>query len=212
MVRVTPQGHTHSVVLGFAPRHFLPRRPDDIHLLARLRHPDHPQDWLEAWETLIREYSGRVYGLALRMLRHRQDAEDATQVVWERVLSALQSFRGDSALSTWLFRLTMNVCLTRLDSRKHPQADPPGEDDLLEGLADAAPDPERRTLGRETRHAVERAIGELEPAFRAAILLREVEGLSYEVIAQALEVPVNTVKTRLYRARLELQQKLAAFR
>ncbi len=190
----------------------MPRRPDDIHLLARLRHPDHPQDWLEAWETLIREYSGRVYGLALRMLRHRQDAEDATQVVWERVLSALQSFRGDSALSTWLFRLTMNVCLTRLDSRKHPQADPPGEDDLLEGLADAAPDPERRTLGRETRHAVERAIGELEPAFRAAILLREVEGLSYEVIAQALEVPVNTVKTRLYRARLELQQKLAAFR
>jgi DNA-directed RNA polymerase specialized sigma24 family protein len=69
----------------------LPRRPDDIHLLARLRHPDSAQDWLEAWETLIREHSGRVYGLALRMLRHRQDAEDATQVVWERVLSALES-------------------------------------------------------------------------------------------------------------------------
>jgi len=190
----------------------LPRRPDDIHLLARLRHPDGPQDWLEAWETLIREHGGRVYGLALRMLRHRQDAEDATQVVWERVLSALESFRAESALSTWLFRITMNVCLTRLDSRKHAQTDPPGEDDLLDSLTDAAPDPERQTLGRETRDAVERAIGELEPAFRAAILLREVEGLSYEEIARALDVPINTVKTRLYRARLELQQKLAAFR
>jgi RNA polymerase sigma-70 factor (ECF subfamily) len=190
----------------------LPRRPDDIHLLARLRHPDSAQDWLEAWETLIREHSGRVYGLARRMLRHRQDAEDATQVVWERVLSALESFRAESALSTWLFRITMNVCLTRLDSRKHAPAEPPGEDDLLDSIADDAPDPERRALGRETRDAVERAIGELEPAFRAVILLREVEGLSYEEIARALDVPVNTVKTRLYRARLDLQQKLAAFR
>ena len=190
----------------------MPRRPDDIHLLARLRHPDGAQDWLEAWETLIREHSGRVYGLALRMLRHRQDAEDATQVVWERVLSALESFRAEAALSTWLFRITMNVCLTRLDSRKHAPAEPPGEDNLLDSIADDAPDPERRTLGRETRDAVERAIGELEPAFRAVILLREVEGLSYEEIAQTIDVPVNTVKTRLYRARLDLQQKLAAFR
>jgi RNA polymerase sigma-70 factor (ECF subfamily) len=106
----------------------------------------------------------------------------------------------------------MNVCLTRLDSRKHAPAEPPGEDNLLDSIADDAPDPERRTLGRETRDAVERAIGELEPAFRAVILLREVEGLSYEEIAQTIDVPVNTVKTRLYRARLDLQQKLAAFR
>lgn len=190
----------------------MPRRPDDIHLLARLRHPDDAQDWLEAWETLIREHGGRVYGLALRMLRHRQDAEDATQVVWERVLSALESFRAESTLSTWLYRITMNVCLTRLESPKHAPADSPGENDLLDSLADDAPDPERRTLGREMRDAVERAIGELEPPFRAVILLREIEGLSYEEIARALDVPVNTVKTRLYRARLELQQKLAAFR
>jgi RNA polymerase sigma-70 factor (ECF subfamily) len=190
----------------------LPRRPNDIHLLARLRHPDGAQDWLEAWETLIREHTGRVYGLALRMLRHRQDAEDATQVVWERVLSALESVPAESALSTWLFRITIDVCLTRLDSRKDAPAAPSGEDELLDSIANDRPDPERRTLGRETRDALERAIGGLEPAFRAAILLREVEGLSYEEIARALDVPVNTVKTRLYRARLELLQKLAAFR
>lgn len=190
----------------------MPRRPDDIHLLARLRRPEGAQDWLEAWETLIREHSGRVYGLTLRMLRNRQDAEDATQVVWERVLSALESVRAESALTTWLFRITINVCLTRLDSRKHAPAEPPGEDDLLDSIANDRPDPGRRTLGRETRDALERAIGGLEPAFRAAILLREVEGLSYEEIARALDVPVNTVKTRLYRARLELLQKLAALR
>ena len=186
---------------------------DDRQLLARLKSRDDAEDWLDAWETLVREHGGRVYGLALRTLRHQQDAEDATQAVWERALSGLDRFRGDSQLSTWLFRITMNVCLTRLDSQRRAPTPPPGSDvDLFEGVLDEAPDPERLTLGSEARHAVERAIGELDPQFRVTILLREVEGLSYDEIAQVLDVPLNTVKTRLYRARLELQSKLAAFR
>jgi RNA polymerase sigma-70 factor, ECF subfamily len=191
---------------------------NEAQLLERLVRRDDPDDWLDAWETLVDEYGGRAYGLALRTLRHRQDAEDAMQHVWERVLQGLPRFRGDSSLSTWLFRITMNVCLTRLDARTRHTVTPRGPsddatDDVLAQLPDTTtPDPERRTLGGETLAAVERALAELDPVFRATILLREVEGLRYEEIAQALDIPVNTVKTRLHRARLELQAKLASFR
>jgi RNA polymerase sigma-70 factor (ECF subfamily) len=185
----------------------------DRQLIDRLRRRTDPQDWLDAWETLVGEHGGRVYGLALRTLRHRQDAEDATQAVWERALSGVERFRGESQLSTWLFRITMNVCLTRLETeRRRPAAWLGSDDDVLDWVVDDSPDPERRTLGGEARLAVERAIGQLEPPFRVTILLREVEGLSYDEIAEVLDVPINTVKTRLYRARLELQSKLAAFR
>jgi RNA polymerase sigma-70 factor (ECF subfamily) len=182
--------------------------------VARLKRRDDARDWLNAWETLIQEHGRRVYGLALRTLRHRQDAEDATQAVWERVLSGLATFRGDSSLRTWLFRITMNVCLTRIEARNRaPTAYRDDDDpDLFDDVADGAPDPERLALGSAVRAAVERAIGELDPAFRSAIVLRELEGLSYDEIAVVLDVPINTVKTRIYRARLELQAKLRALR
>lgn len=152
-----------------------------------------------------------MYGLALRMLRDALDAEDATQLVWERVLRGLRRFRGESSLSTWLYRITMNVCLTRLENRVEP-CRAAAEDETLAVLCDAAPDPERRAMSREMRAAIERALGSLDPAFRSVLLLREVEGLSYDDIARVLEIPVNTVRTRLFRARTALQAALEAWR
>jgi RNA polymerase sigma-70 factor, ECF subfamily len=190
-------------------------RTNERVLLARLQQRDDPQDWLDAWETLVHECGNRVYGLSLRMLRHPQDAEDATQEVWERALAGLSRFRGDSSLATWLYSIAMNVCLTRIDraarSRVVTTDDPLG-DDLLIDPADDGPDAERCALSAEARVAIERALGELDPALRAVILLRDREDLRYEEIAQILDIPINTVKTRIHRARLALQEKLEAFR
>ena len=190
-------------------------RMNERALLTRLQQRDDPQDWLDAWETLVHECGNRVYGLSLRMLRHPQDAEDATQEVWERALASLSRFRGESSLATWLYSIAMNVCLTRIDraarSRVVTMDDPLG-DDLLIDPADDGPDAERCALSAEARVAIERALGELDPGFRAVILLRDREDLRYEEIAQILGIPINTVKTRIHRARLALQEKLEAFR
>ena len=190
-------------------------RTNERALLARLQQRDDPQDWLDAWETLVGEYGNRLYGLSLRMLRQPQDAEDATQEVWERVLAGLRRFRGDSSMATWFYSIAMNVCLTRIDraarSRVVTTDDPPG-DDLLIDTPDGRPDAERCALSTEARVAIERALGELDPEFRAVILLRDREDLRYEEIAQILDIPINTVKTRIHRARLALQEKLEAFR
>jgi RNA polymerase sigma-70 factor, ECF subfamily len=190
-------------------------RTNERVLLARLQQRDDPQDWLDAWETLVHECGNRVYGLSLRMLRHPQDAEDATQEVWERALAGLSRFRGESSLATWLYSIAMNVCLTRIDraarSRVVTTDDPLGDDRLIDP-ADDGPDAERCALSAEARVAIERALGELDPALRAVILLRDREDLRYEEIAQVLDIPINTVKTRIHRARLALQEKLEAFR
>ena len=189
-------------------------RTNERALLACLQQRDDPQDWLDAWETLVREYGDRMYGLALRMLRHPQDAEDATQEVWERTLRGLSRFRGDSSLATWLYGITMNVCLTRIDKGTRSKAvttdDPLGHPQIES--PDGSPDAERRALSAEARVAIERALGELDPGFRAVILLRDREDLRYEEIAEILGIPLNTVKTRIHRARLALQEKLEAFR
>lgn len=183
-------------------------------LLARLKRRDDSDDWVDAWESLVNLQGGAVYGLALRMMRHREDAEDATQAAWERVLAGLATFRGDAAVSTWLFRITMNECLTRLERRHREGRNrlPDGDDHVLALVPDRAPGPDRHALSRETLVAIERALGELDYPFRAAVVLRELHGLRYEDIAEVLDIPVNTVKTRLHRARLDLQQKLEAFR
>ena len=190
-------------------------RTDDRALLAHLRQRHDPERWRDAWEALVRQHGSRVYGLALRMLRHREDAEDATQEVWERTLTGLDRFRGDSSLATWLYSITMNVCLTRLErgtrSKVVPMTDPLG-DDLVSGAPDEPPDAERHAFSAEARIAIERALGELDHGFRAVIILRDREDLRYEEIAQILDIPINTVKTRIHRARAALQEKLGAFR
>ena len=157
-----------------------------------------------------------MFGLALRTLRHRQDAEDATQAVWERALHGLRRFRAGGVarhVAVQDHDERLFDAPPRFRARRHPVSPADHDDDLLAGIVDERTAyPERHAHGSEARREIERALGELEPAARAAILLREFEGLRYEEIADVLDIPLNTVKTRIHRARLELQAKLKAFR
>ncbi len=152
---------------------------------------------LAAFEVLLRRHEARVYRVALRLLGDPDEAEDAAQEAFVQAWQALSMFRGASSLSTWLYRIVTNRCLNLLQARRP-------EEPLDERH-------EARTL--DPAHAVEtggalatlrRAILELTPEQRGPLVLRELEGRSYEEIAEILEISVPAVKSRLHRARVEL--------
>ena len=154
-----------------------------------------------AFSTLVQEHSGLVYRVALRVLGAR-DAQDASQEVWSRVWHNIKNCRGDSAFTTWLYRITMNTCLSvrqkeaRRDDRQYAGetpflAEPPGGD----------ADPEAATLNAERRVEIEAALEHVRAEHRAALVLRHMEGLSYAEIAEILDVPDGTAKGWVSRGR-----------
>jgi RNA polymerase sigma-70 factor (ECF subfamily) len=159
-----------------------------------------------AFEDLVRRYQHRVFAVALRMLGSRADAEDLAQDVFVRVHRSVGGFRGDAKLSTWLYAITARLCLTRLGAaeRKAPRA----SDEVLERLADEGPDPTAAAERRQLELALHEAIARLPEDRRLLVVLRDLEGLAYEEIAEALGMEVGTVKSRLHRARLELKDRL----
>ena len=179
---------------------------NELRFLERLQRRDK-----QAWGQLFETHRDQVFGQCLRMLRNRQDAEDISQEVFLRAVRSIGAFRGDASLRTWLHQITHNACLTHLASvgkRLQDSLDP----SVMTEFASESPSPEEASASAGMRAILENALGELDPVFREAILLREVEGLSYEEIAQVTGVSVNTVKTRIYRARMKLQQRLVGFR
>jgi RNA polymerase sigma-70 factor (ECF subfamily) len=181
----------------------VPSREERPGLLARLRAAE-PR----AFEELVIAYQHRVYGLALRMLGRAAEAEDAAQEVFLRVHRALGGFRGESRLSTWLHAIASRVCLTRLAERRR-RGEPDGA--ALQDLPDGGADPEGAAARGELEAALSAALDALEPERRVVVVLRDVEGLSYQEIAAALAVPVGTVRSRLSRARAELRVRLDRF-
>jgi len=153
-------------------------------------------------------YQHRVFGVALRMLRNRSEAEEIAQEVFLRVHRAVEDFRGEAKLSTWLYAITSRLCLNRLASGERRMARE-GEESLerLRGDADPAAHVERVEL----EAALQRAITELPEERRIVVVLRDFEGLSYEEIAAALDLPLGTVRSRLHRARTDLKEKLERF-
>jgi len=153
-------------------------------------------------------YQHRVFGVALRMLRNRSEAEEIAQEVFLRVHRAVEDFRGEAKLSTWLYAITSRLCLNRLASGERRMARE-GEESLerLRGDADPAAHVERIEL----EAALQRAITELPEERRIVVVLRDFEGLSYEEIAAALDLPLGTVRSRLHRARTDLKEKLERF-
>ena len=145
------------------------------------------------------------------MMRNREEAEDASQEVFLRAVRAIGTFRGEASLSTWLHQIARNACVTRLAAAKKNIEDTADHSWMAE-LASDEPGADRSSAGAELRKALEQAIGELEPAFREVILLREIENQSYEDIARITETSVATVKTRIFRAREKLKAGLAEFR
>ena len=151
----------------------------------------------------------RVFGVAFRMLGRRAEAEELAQEVFLRVHRAIADFRGDAKLSTWLYRITSRLCLNRLASGERRIARR-GEETLMRlpnGHADAA----TRLEQGELEAALHRAIAELPDERRIVVVLRDLEGLSYEEIALVLELEPGTVRSRLHRARMDLKDKLERF-
>lgn len=179
---------------------------DEKHILARARRGD-----LHAFEELVRLYEKRVYAVALRSSGSPEDAADITQEVFLRAWRSIESFRGDSGFSTWLFRITMNLCV---DFARHKHAQPQiqplviGEEDSERPIPDTAPTPEEHLDNRELGRELAAALDEVSEEHRRIVLLRDVSGLSYTEIAEVLEISEGTVKSRLSRARIALRTVL----
>lgn len=167
---------------------------------------------INAFELLVQEYEKNVYNIALRMVRNSEDAADMTQEAFIKAYNSLSNFRGDSKFSVWLYRIVSNVCLDFLRSKSRRPAmslsveDDDGEDAVLD-IADETQSPEQLLERSLTRDAVRRGLDALPPDYRQILLLREIQGLSYDEISAALDLEVGTVKSRIFRAR----KKLCAF-
>jgi RNA polymerase sigma-70 factor (ECF subfamily) len=181
----------------------------DWELVQRSQAGDH-----EAFRELVERYQRKIAALALGMLRNREDASDVVQETFAKAYTNLDRFKGDSALYTWLYRIAFNLCVDhqRRDARQSVvplEVDERGGPPLT--LPEGEPprdDPFQRTRDAELGRRLDEAIRSLTPEHRAVILLREIEGLSYEEISHVLQVPKGTVMSRLHYARRQLQTRL----
>lgn len=167
----------------------------------------------DAFAQLVEANQAKVYNLAYRMTGNPEDAADLTQEAFLNAWRGLARFGGQSAFSTWLYRLTSNACIDFLRRQSRREAlsmtvEAPGEESRQAELPDARWSPERELERREARLALEAGLASLSPDHRQVLLLREVEGLSYSEIAQCLSLEEGTVKSRIARARLALRDFL----
>jgi RNA polymerase sigma-70 factor, ECF subfamily len=157
---------------------------------------------VEAFTRLVQEHSGLVYRVSLRILGV-EGAQDASQEVWVRVWRNIKSFRGDSAFSTWLYRITVNTCLSyrRKESRREEREYGDDRIPFLPEPQGGDADPEAAALSAERREELQAALGHVRAEHRAALVLRHMEGLSYAEVAQVLDVPDGTAKGWVSRGR-----------
>ncbi len=168
-----------------------------------------------AFNELVELYEARVFRLLHRMLGRRDEAEDMAQEVFVQIFKAVSTFRGESKLSTWIYRVSVNLCKNRMKYLSRRHAD--GEDEL-EPAAERAPldeakgvtfgdvaQPDHLVEGYQLERVVQICISELEPDFREVLILRDVEDLSYEELSEITGLPDGTVKSRLHRARSMLK-------
>ena len=190
--------------------------PSDGELVERARKGDR-----DAFRELVERYQRKIATLALGMLRNREDALDVVQETFTKAFQSLDRFKGDASFYTWAYRIAVNLCIDhQRREAKMPVASPePHESadravDPVALLVDGAEqgDPFQRTLDSEIAGRLSAAIAELTPEHRAVILLREVDGLSYEEISRVLDCPKGTVMSRLHYARRQLQERLRALR
>ena len=169
------------------------------------------------YRELLRRYERPVFSLIYRMVRDRAAAEDLAQETFIKVLNALESYRPEYKFSSWIFKIANNAAIDHLRRREVDTLSLDGSPtartaEEVEATAlqatDRGPSPLADLESRELGSAIELAIGKLRPEYRACILLRHVEGRAYEEIAEALDLPLGTVKTYIHRARLELRDLL----
>jgi RNA polymerase sigma-70 factor (ECF subfamily) len=167
-----------------------------------------------AFEELIRRYDRNVFRIAQHITQNREDAEDVVQDAFIKAYSNLKQFQGQSKFYTWLVRIAVNEALMKLRRRRPERTvsldeEVKTEDDSVpREVADWSPNPEQQYSQAELREILDRTIHGLPPSFRTVFVLRDVEGLSTEETAEALDLSVPAVKSRLLRARLQLRERL----
>ena len=181
-------------------------------LIRRLRDRDE-----KAFREVVDRYGDRVYNLTYRMLGNREEAQDLSQEVFITVFKSIDSFRGDSKFSTWLYRITANHCKNRIKylARRHDRArseydegiDPQGVESALTAPT-PSPRPDKHLEGVELERLMQKALASLDDEQRIVIVLRDIEELSYEEICNVTNLPEGTVKSRLHRARMALRKKM----
>ncbi|HXR51173.1 MAG TPA: RNA polymerase sigma factor RpoE [Steroidobacteraceae bacterium] len=182
----------------------------DLGLVQRVQRGDKT-----AFDLLVRKYQHKVVKLVSRYMRDQADAEDVAQEAFIKAYRAIPQFRGDSAFYTWLYRIAINTAKNAIVSRDRSPIDfdldlqnIEESNSMQARLADAET-PESLLQTEEIRETVNRAIEALPEDLRTAIVLRELEGLSYEDIAQAMDCPVGTVRSRIFRAREAIDKRLS---
>jgi len=166
-----------------------------------------------AFEALVLRYQTQVYSLAYRMVGNEADAQDLAQEAFVRAWRALDSFQFSSQFSTWLYRLTSNICIDFLRSqkkRKHISLTVLQDDEQQQwDMPDHRPLPEEQMIVTQEREALAKAIAALDPEYRQVLILRIVNDCSYQQISEIMGIREGTVKSRLSRAREQLRKKLA---
>ena len=183
-------------------------RAADLALIKRVQQGDRA-----AFDVLVIKYQAKILKLIMRYVRDPSDAMDVAQEAFIKAYRAAPSFRGDSAFYTWLYRITINTAKNHLvaQSRRPPHYDLNAENaehyEIFAKLKDIDT-PEALTLSEEIRQTVNQAIADLPEDLRTAIILREIEGMSYQEIAHTMECPVGTVRSRIFRARESIDRRV----
>lgn len=189
---------------------------DDLTLVQRVRTGDQ-----RAFKLLVERYQRKAYAVALGMVRDREEALDIAQEAFVRVYKYLDHFKGDSSFYTWLYRIVSNLCIDAL-RRKGPGRTDVVEFDETQALDEAftsagalgtrlGTNPQKSALRRELAQKIQEALAQVPEKHRAILLLREVEGMSYEELAATLKVPKGTVMSRLFHARAKMQKILSEY-
>ena len=191
--------------------------PDDDQLVARAQNGD-----LHAFESLVERHQDRLFRLAMRLLRNDNDAREVLQDSFVMAWQKLGNFAGRAQFGSWIYRVTLNTALMLLRSRRRRptvSVDDVGDDVISAGIA-AGPEhvandwtrrPDEQLQSGELKEYIQAAVGDLPEILRLTFVLRDVEGLSTEETAEALDVTVQTVKTRLHRARLALRASISDY-
>ncbi|TVQ49653.1 MAG: RNA polymerase sigma factor RpoE [Gammaproteobacteria bacterium] len=181
----------------------------DANLVKRVQQGDR-----KAFDLLVLRYQHKIIKLIMRYVREPADALDVAQDAFLKAYRALPRFRGDSAFYTWMYRIAINTAKNHLVAQKRRPVDfdldlQDSEPFDVQHLLKDIDTPEGLALTDEIRETVQEAIAELPPDLRTAIVLREMEGMSYEEIAQTMECPVGTVRSRIFRAREAIDKRIS---
>jgi RNA polymerase sigma-70 factor (ECF subfamily) len=170
---------------------------------------------IEAFEELISDYEKKVFNIALRIIGNYNDAEDISQEIFIKVFKSIKNFKGNSSFYTWLYRIVVNECFDIAKKKKKVLAfsiDTPivtGDDEVQRDIKDRSKLPEEEFENKELRKEIQKALNMISNEHRTMIVLRDVQGFSYDEISEMLKCPPGTVKSRINRARKALKELLS---